>query len=1096
MERSLVAVSSLKGSSPIKHETERSTQAPKQGKKDFDNNNQLSHYIALQAESLAERLMHAQDFKSPLENSVIAHARLNSLIKTLGNDNNQLQKYIEWSELPCPEDLPLGEPCSKEKLISRQPWVRHLEQIFNQLDQSKQNTDLHQTAGTRNKKTKEWVETQHIYNEITSEEIDQGAGVHRYACIVAIQALREACSDKEFEALSTEALHDAMRHLWAMQHRSCEALFRRTHNLHANLARRTNQQEQSFEGWLIYDGGYKTLLREHSALARLIAQGVEFWVRDTRQLIQRFNQDKKELANLCNTESIKTIARIDDGLSDPHDGKQFVKRIRLNNGSGLVYKPRNCSSLQKLAKAIQTLNQKHPEINIRIPQCLERSNYAWVELIEHRQCTSTKEVATYFHRCGQLAAILYLTRTNDIHHENLIASGEWPVLIDTDTLFYPGFLDLDEASKDPEQHYTELAIEESVLSSGLLPLWDNINGDLRDSSGMSHLNEKSGNTVALNGSIQQAHTYTTEITEGFQLVMHLALQAKPLFTELIRSFNNCRTRAIYRPTRIYEQLRQSLLKPKYLIDGITRSIGIDYLKTAALVTGDKPYAWPLINEEAQTLFQDDIPMFSIRCGEQSLELNNGVKLPLQCGLEIANARHSRLSSQSIQYQKELIEASCYFSSDPKESNANQTLCRQKANTADTYTNTKEDNFKSTANQIITKLSERSHHSPDYGRSWIGINILEDYGKMQLSNAGLSLYNGNAGIALAMAARCKSEQCNPDQKRKFKTIGDTAMRPILTLSRKQSQITSMIESFGLGAMTGLGSLIFSCTAYAKLQDDSHPLDAAIAFSKAINRDLINKESCADVMTGLAGLLIAIIELEQHCPQQMLRDLCIEIGDQICNLMCDAGQNHYAWPSPKGPKLLGLSHGAAGISMALLRLYQQCDLHRFKKAALEGVAYENIHCDPETGHWLDLRQKQPSIMNSWCNGAPGIGLARLEMLKIEPNATLLADLQKAIDLISDDQSIELDQLCCGALGHSDLLLSAGSFFQREDWIGQAKSIANNLIDLRSKRGGFRLLRTLPQKLWMPGLMQGEAGIAYQLLRLSQPNCLPSILALRTT
>ena len=68
VERSLVAVSSLKGSSPIKHETERSTQAPKQGKKDFDNNNQLSHYIALQAESLAERLMHAQDFKSPLEN--------------------------------------------------------------------------------------------------------------------------------------------------------------------------------------------------------------------------------------------------------------------------------------------------------------------------------------------------------------------------------------------------------------------------------------------------------------------------------------------------------------------------------------------------------------------------------------------------------------------------------------------------------------------------------------------------------------------------------------------------------------------------------------------------------------------------------------------------------------------------------------------------------------------------------------------------------------------------------------------------------------------------------------------------------------------
>ena len=324
----------------------------------------------------------------------------------------------------------------KRKLISRQPWVRHLEQALISLTSQNKTQTFIKRLG-QEIKNQRMVETQHIYNEITSEEIDQGAGVHRYACIVAIQALREACSDKEFEALSTEALHDAMRHLWAMQHRSCEALFRRTHNLHVNLARRTNQQEQSFEGWLIYDGGYKTLLREHSALARLIAQGVEFWVRDTRQLIQRFNQDKKELANLCNTESIKTIARIDDGLSDPHDGKQFVKRIRLNNGSGLVYKPRNCSSLQKLAKAIQTLNQKHPEINIRIPQCLERSNYAWVELIEHRQCTSTKEVATYFHRCGQLAAILYLTRTNDIHHENLIAS-EWPVQL-IQTPIYPGF---------------------------------------------------------------------------------------------------------------------------------------------------------------------------------------------------------------------------------------------------------------------------------------------------------------------------------------------------------------------------------------------------------------------------------------------------------------------------------------------------------------------------------------------------------------------------------------------------------------------------------------------------------------------------------
>ncbi|MGB1623012.1 MAG: lanthionine synthetase LanC family protein, partial [Synechococcus sp.] len=167
-----------------------------------------------------------------------------------------------------------------------------------------------------------------------------------------------------------------------------------------------------------------------------------------------------------------------------------------------------------------------------------------------------------------------------------------------------------------------------------------------------------------------------------------------------------------------------------------------------------------------------------------------------------------------------------------------------------------------------------------------------------------------------------------------------------------------------------------------------------------------------------------------------------------------------------------------------------------AALQGVAYENAHCDHATGHWLDLRQQQPSIMNSWCNGAPGIGLARLDMLKIEPNPTLLADLQKAIDLITTDQSSELDQLCCGVLGQTDLLLSAGCFYRRDDWINQAKQMANTSIQLAEKQGGFRLLKALPVHLWMPGLMQGEAGIAYQLLRLKKPNGLPSILALRTT
>ncbi len=134
-----------------------------------------------------------------------------------------------------------------------------------------------------------------------------------------------------------------------------------------------------------------------------------------------------------------------------------------------------------------------------------------------------------------------------------------------------------------------------------------------------------------------------------------------------------------------------------------------------------------------------------------------------------------------------------------------------------------------------------------------------------------------------------------------------------------------------------------------------------------------------------------------------------------------------------------------------------------------------------------------MNSWCNGAPGIGLARLAMYKISPSPQLLEDIEQAIDLVLRDQITELDQLCCGALGHCELLLSAGLYFDRDEWVNAAQALAEASIKKASQGGGFRLLKTLPLHIPMPGFMQGDAGIAYQLLRISKPTVLPSILAM---
>lgn len=659
---------------------------------------------------------------------------------------------------------------------------------------------------------------QALQKEIPRQQLDEGADVHRYACLVAIETLVESCQEIELGALSRQAYQDLAKHLWAMQQQSCAQLFRRTKNLHHNLEQQGNIKGDIFAKWLIQEKGYKQLLQEYCALARLIAQGIECWVRDTKQLIQRFAQDNTEFSPLTGSILNTTIIKIDDGLSDPHCGKQFVKRLSLSNGSGIIYKPRDISSLDQLSDAIKRLNQQNNAIKVRLPKCLTKNGYGWVELIEHKPCRSQADVEAYFYECGQLTAILYLTRTNDIHHENLIASGRNPTLIDGDTIFYPGFLDLFKPSLPGQQQYIELGIEESVLSSGLLPLWDNISGELRDSSGLGFSHSSSDNVALYQGQPQYAHQYAEHIINGFREVMQYSIKNKEALKSIINSFKNTKTRAIYRPTRIYERARKSLLAPKNLIDGITRSIALEQLKSPLLKEDKKPQAWELVNNEAEMLFADDIPLFTVTCGAPQLELKHSKPLPMTCGIAIANSRVDRLTDEFIAYQEELIQASCHFAATPEQDEevTGRNNSHQPSNTKIPKDNpTKRELFHKTAEKLIKRLAERSHHSPHYGSSWIGINVLEDYGKLQLSNAGLSLYNGSSGIALPLAAQAAYSSSNKHQAQRWYQHCQDAMQPILDLSINAIQAEGLINAFGLGAMTGLGSLIYSCTVCGQL-----------------------------------------------------------------------------------------------------------------------------------------------------------------------------------------------------------------------------------------------------------------------------------------
>ena len=131
-----------------------------------------------------------------------------------------------------------------------------------------------------------------------------------------------------------------------------------------------------------------------------------------------------------------------------------------------------------------------------------------------------------------------------------------------------------------------------------------------------------------------------------------------------------------------------------------------------------------------------------------------------------------------------------------------------------------------------------------------------------------------------------------------------------------------------------------------------------------------------------------------------------------------------------------------------------------------------------------------MTAWCHGAPGIALARACVRDVVAQAEAMDTLNAAVDTTLAASVAGPDHLCCGTLGRVDTLLTVGTVLGRVELRHASETRAAMVIRLATSRGAFRLDRgSGPPRA---GFFRGLAGIGYQMLRLRQPEELPSVLA----
>ena len=166
------------------------------------------------------------------------------------------------------------------------------------------------------------------------------------------------------------------------------------------------------------------------------------------------------------------------GAGDTASGRSAVALIAgLCSGFRVVYKPRSLAVDVHFQEILAWLNARGDHPPFRTLNILERGSYGWVEFVtaERLHVSGGGSPFTSEARCGYLA-ILYALEATDFHFENVIASGEHPVLIDLESLFHPraenhGLAGVDQTTVETMVY--------SVLGVGLLPqrLWTNAEGE-------------------------------------------------------------------------------------------------------------------------------------------------------------------------------------------------------------------------------------------------------------------------------------------------------------------------------------------------------------------------------------------------------------------------------------------------------------------------------------------------------------------------------------------------------------------------------------------------------------------------------------------
>lgn len=847
------------------------------------------------------------------------------------------------------------------------------------------------------------------------------------------------------------------------------------------IGKNSEEEYEDYEKKFLEDPLYiESLCENYSEMKRLLFLQIYQTINFMWEVEKALQKDKDVLVKqLCKEHNFEHILHMDTGLADCHKSGKTVTKLVLDNGYILIYKPHNMQK-ELLFEEIYEKFLNWCGLSGRRLHIVDRGTYGWEEYIERVDCNSNEGVEGYFQRTGVLLFLCYVMGATDIHGENLMAFGEYPILLDLET--FPGCRQQKKAVNADQMVRDRIA--SSVLCTGLLPVmtWGERNAGVivsalhknskemtpfrlplvcRPNSSEIHIEYKSIE-IRISGSIpvfqnneMNPAEFEKWICKGFEDAYDCMLERKQQILDELESFFSYEGRVLLRHTQQYSMNLNMSLFPEFLKVREKRELFLYVIDKQNNQTLVHPY-------ERRSLSQMDVPIFFV--DGKGRDLLNGdderySKFFAKTPYEIWRKKTKRLNQKDKKEQLRFIKLSLALLKDRGEYDKNDGWGN------DQKVIISKENLLWKIADIVCGMAVV--YGEDEDVNWSGLRFYDEK-SWSFAPHGMYLYDGIGGIAvfLAMVLTRYSEDA-------FERIYKMVTKKLFLYTERLLKDASKAESAHAGAFIGEGSVVHTYLLLYQITKRQAYLDYAKLHGKVLLKKL-NVEESTDFLSGLAGAVVVLLKLYKMTKEDCYLKVAIELGEHIWGQAVQQEIGYGFSDSMQGKALAGLAHGNSGYILAYSYLLEATGDSRYVKRICALLAYEDSLYSEERSNWRDLRNEDlvGKDLNVWCHGAAGILLSRMRLKRIKEfreHVGVQEDMKrcvKALRLYSGTESI---CLCHGMAGMCWIL---GHYLKEYSDNGLEKKREELLkqICLRvEKREGMS-----PQEYCQVSLMTGITGV----------------------